>query len=130
MANFQSESKHSGDEFEALVYFDLIARGFTMIQQDVHMIGTGCEVDFIADALEYIECKGGKEGHRKRPGAKRTDNVKKSIANATLIKARYPKIYYVSYFSARPKPNSYSDEMLQTALEYGIIDEVRYLTST
>lgn len=128
MVNFQSESKHSGDEFEDQVYLDLLNRGFTMIQANVHMVGTGCEVDFIADAKEYIECKGGKEGFKKRPGAKRTDNVKKSIANATLIKKRYPDIFYVSYFSAKPKEGSYSEEMLQTALEFGIIDEVRYLT--
>lgn len=125
--NFQAESSTSGDEFESLVYNDLIVRGFTMIQQDVHMIGSGCEVDFIADATEFVECKGGKKGFGKRPGAKRTDNVKKAIANAALIKVHYPEIYYVTYFSSRPKPGSYSEEMITTALDSGIIDEVRYI---
>lgn len=125
--NFQAESSTSGDEFESLVYNDLIVRGFTMIQQDVHMIGSGCEVDFIADANEFVECKGGKKGFGKRPGAKRTDNVKKAIANAALIKVHYPAIYYVTYFSSRPKPGSYSEEMITTALDSGIIDEVRYI---
>lgn len=125
--NFQAESSTSGDEFESLVYNDLVVRGFTMIQQDVHMIGSGCEVDFIADATEFVECKGGKKGFGKRPGAKRTDNVKKAIANAALIKVHYPEIYYVTYFSSRPKPGSYSEEMITTALDSGIIDEVRYI---
>lgn len=126
-SSFQAESSHSGYEFEDLVYEDLLSRGFTEIQQNVHMVGTGCEVDFIADSLEFVECKGGKKGFGKRPGAKRTDNVKKAIANAALIKVRYPNIYYVVYFSSQPKPNSYSEEMINTALDSGMINEVRYI---
>ena len=126
-SSFQAESKHSGDEFEDLVLQDLFRRGFTEIQPNVHMIGTGCEIDFIADSAEFVECKGGKTGGKKRPGAKRTDNVKKAIANACLIKTMYNNIYYVVYFSSEPVPKSYSEEMLHTALKFGIIDEVRYL---
>ena len=126
-SNFQAESSHSGYEFEDLVYEDLLSRGFTEIQQDVHMLGTGCEVDFIANSIEFVECKGGKRGNGKRPGAKRTDNVKKAIANAALIKVKYPNIYYVAYFSSHPKPGSYSEEMISTALDSGIVDEVRYI---
>ena len=48
-SSFQAESKHSGDEFEDLVLQDLFRRGFTEIQPNVHMIGTGCEIDFISD---------------------------------------------------------------------------------
>ena len=125
--NFQAESKKSGDEFEEKVYSDLVARGFNIIQSSVHIPGTGCEVDFIADGLEYVEAKGGNEGEKKRPGAKRTDNVKKAIANAALIKTVLPDIYYVVYFSAEPNKDSYSDEMINTALNNNIINEVRYL---
>lgn len=125
--NFQAESSSSGYEFEDLVYDDLIRRGFTEIQPSVHMIGSGCEVDFIADSLEFVECKGGKKGLGKRPGAKRTDNVKKAIANAALIKVHFPHIYYVVYFSSRPKPGSYSEEMINTALDSGMVNEVRYI---
>jgi hypothetical protein len=32
----------------------------------------------------------------------------------------------VIYFSSKPKPKSYSDEMIQTALKHGIVNEVRY----
>lgn len=129
--NFQSESKRSGDKFEDLVLQDLYARGFTTVEKNIHMPNTGCEVDFIAhgDRFEYVECKGGLDGEKKRPGAKRTDNVKKAIANGSLIKKIYDTVYYVVYFSDTPDPGSYSDQMINLALKYKIIDEVRYLNN-
>lgn len=129
--NFQSESKKTGDDYERVVWADLVNRGFLTIEENIYMPETGCEVDFIAwtsdGPKEWVEAKGGQKGFKKRPGAKRTDNVKKAIANASLIKAVYPKIYYVVYFSAKPKPGSYSDQMINTSLKYGIVDEVRYV---
>jgi Holliday junction resolvase-like predicted endonuclease len=128
--NFQADSKRTGDEYEKVVLADLINRGFTKIEENVHIVGTGCEVDFVAQkedsVVEYVEAKGGQKGPGKRPGAKRTDNVKKAIANAALIKSEHPDYYYVIYFSSKPKPKSYSDEMIQTALKHGIVNEVRY----
>ena len=98
--------------------------------KNFYVEGTGCEVDFVVGKdnvpLEYVEAKGGQKGFKKRPGAKRTDNVKKAIANAALIKSKHPQIYYVIYFSSMPKSGSYSDEMINTALENKIVDEVRY----
>lgn len=130
MTNFQAESKKTGDDYERIVWADLVNRGFLSIDENVHIEGTGCEVDFVAEgpdgSIELIEAKGGQKGPGKRPGAKRTDNVKKAIANAALIKAVHPDAYYVIYFSARPKPGSYSDEMINTALKYNIVNEVRY----
>jgi hypothetical protein len=130
--NFQSESKKSGDDFEALVLKDLQERGFIDIEKNVYMPSTGCEVDFLAKGqrFEYVECKGGKEGDKKRPGAKRTDNVKKAIANGSIMKKVYESMYYVVYFSDTPEPGSYSDEMINIALKYKIIDEVRYLKAS
>lgn len=127
--NFQSESKRSGDEFENLVLQDLKNRGFENISKNIYMPKTGCEVDFLAygERNEYVESKGGKDEGKKRPGAQRTDNVKKAIANGALIKAKYPDIYYVVYFSAKPITGSYSHEMIEVALCNKIIDEVRYL---
>jgi hypothetical protein len=126
--NFQSESKKTGDEFEDIVYKDLISRGFTNIEKNYVFENIGCEVDFRAhgDIFEYVECKGGKDGENKRPGAKRTDNVKKAIANGALIKLSNT-LRYVVYFSARPEPGSYSEKMINTALKNKIIDEVRYI---
>ena len=126
--NFQSESKKSGDEFESIVYADLLNRGFTNIEKNYVFENIGCEVDFRAhgDIFEYVECKGGKDGDNKRPGAKRTDNVKKAIANGALIKLSHT-LKYVVYFSSRPEPGSYSDKMINAALTNNIIDEVRYI---
>jgi hypothetical protein len=127
--NFQSDSKKSGDEFEDFVFKDLQTRGFSKIDKNIYMPGTGCEVDFIAygERDEYVESKGGRDDGKKRPGAQRTDNVKKAIANGALIKAKYPDIYYVVYFSAKPITGSYSHEMIEVALCNKIINEVRYL---
>ena len=129
--NFQSESKRSGDEFEDLVLQDLKERGFTNIKKDVYMPGTGCEVDFVASGPDtktiHVEAKGGRKDDKKRPGAQRTDNVKKAVANGALIKTTYPDIRYVVYFSAKPITNSYSDQMISTAICHKIIDEVRYI---
>jgi hypothetical protein len=129
--NFQSESKKSGDEFESIVYADLVSRGFVEIDKNYVFNSIGCEVDFRAhgDMFEYVECKGGKDGENKRPGAKRTDNVKKAIANGALIKLSNT-LKYVVYFSAKPDPGSYSDKMINAALKNKIIDEVRYIEST
>lgn len=132
MINFQSISKISGDAYQETVKLDLWSRGYIQIDADVEIEGTGCEVDFLAhgpDGSELlVECKGGYNGPKKRPGAKRTDNVKKSIANAALIKAELPDCHYVVYFSARPKDGSYSAKMIDTALKHKIVDEVRYVS--
>jgi Holliday junction resolvase-like predicted endonuclease len=127
--DFQSESKRSGDEFEDRVYQDLVDRGFSTIDRNYVFSNIGCEVDFRAHSdtrFEYVEAKGGNPGEGKRPGAQRTDNVKKAIANGALIKTSNT-LYYVVYFSARPEQGSYSENMINTALKYKIIDEVRYL---
>jgi hypothetical protein len=129
MENFQSQSKKSGDAFEELVYADLVGRGFGPIDRNYCFTDAGCEVDFRAHSdlrFEYVEAKGGLSGEGKRPGAQRTDNVKKAIANGSLIKI-YNSLYYVVYFSAKPDPGSYSDKMINLALKHKIIDEVRYL---
>ena len=130
MINFQSESKKTGDEFEFLVEKDLISRDAIIVGKDYYVKELGIELDYIADLpdrTEYVEAKGGRTGGKKRPGAQRTDNVKKAVCNGALLKHLYRSAYYVIYFSAPPKPNSYSDNMIKTALEAGYVDEVRYL---
>jgi hypothetical protein len=130
MINFQSESKRSGDEFESKVLTDLSRFGCTDITKNVLVAETGCEVDFAYDqrgTQVYVEAKGGLQGEKKRPGAKRTDNVKKAIANAALIKSLNPDTQYIVYFSDLPKYGSSSHKMLKTAVRAGFIDSVRYL---
>lgn len=131
MINFQSESKKSGDEFEDLVFSDLERMGFRNIKKHVVLTDIGVEADFAhknySGSPVYVEAKGGNSGGTKRPGAQRTDNVKKAIANGSLIKAFYPESQFVVYFSELPKKNSSSDKMLKRAVEAGYIDAVRYI---
>tara|TARA_B100002019_G_C20952479_1_gene442257 strand:- start:75 stop:485 length:411 start_codon:yes stop_codon:yes gene_type:complete len=129
--NFQSESTASGDEFERIVNEDLISKGYTILETNVKIPEIGINVDYIAEkdgVKEYGEDKGGKSGGKKRPGAQRTDNVKKAICNGALLKTKYPDAKYVIYFSAKPKAGNSSDEMINTAIASGYVDEVRYLS--
>jgi hypothetical protein len=131
MKNFQAESKKSGDEFEVIVGKDLISAGYIINYTNAKVPAIGVNVDYIAEkngVIEYGEAKGGKEGGKKRPGAQRTDNVKKAICNGALLKAKDKNLRYVVYFSAKPKEGSSSDEMIKTAISAGFIDEVRYLS--
>ena len=129
--NFQSESTASGDEFEKIVIDDLVSKGYTILETNAKIPDIGINVDYIAErngVKEYGEDKGGKSGGKKRPGAQRTDNVKKAICNGALLKSKYPDSKYVIYFSAKPKEGNSSDEMIKTAMEAGFVDEVRYLS--
>jgi Holliday junction resolvase-like predicted endonuclease len=129
-SNFQSESSISGSEFENLVEQNLISNGYTIISTNTKINDIGVNVDYIAEKdgiLEYGEAKGGKSGGKKRPGAQRTDNVKKAICNGALLKSKHPDAKYVIYFSAKPKKGNSSDEMIKTAISAGFVDEVRYL---
>lgn len=128
--NFQSESTKTGSEFEIIVRNDLTSKGYTILSCNTEISDIGINVDYVAkkeNILEHGEAKGGKKGKKKRPGAKRTDNVKKAICNGALLKFKNPSSRYVVYFSDQPKKNSYSDLMIKTALLAKFIDEVRYL---
>ena len=125
-SNFQSESKKSGVDFEDKVFEELTNLGFIDIQKNVFVPGAGVEIDFLADG-KYIEAKGGYNGDKKRPGARRTDSVKKAIANGALLKAVNPEAHYTVYFSSKPKEGGSSDQMNNTALQAKFIDEVIYL---
>ena len=128
--NFQSESSIVGRDFEKLVEGDLFNKDYKIISTNTKISDIGINVDYIAESSglkEYGEAKGGKYGGKKRPGAQRTDNVKKAICNGALLKSKYPQSKYVIYFSAPPKSGSSSEQMLTTAIEAGFVDEVRYL---
>jgi hypothetical protein len=130
MTNFQAESKKSGDQFETIVEENLKELGYDITGTNVKLNDIGVNVDYIAvkdGIIEYGEAKGGNPGGKKRPGAQRTDNVKKAICNGALLKHSNPDARYVIYFSARPKEGNSSDEMIKTALSAGYVDEVRYI---
>lgn len=133
MVNFQAESTLVGNEFEDLVEAKLNQVG-SVIFKDYTVPDTGVEVDFVTVEpfhgdlqMTMVEAKGGKSGGKKRPGAERTDNVKKAVANGAILKFVHPEVRYVVYFSAPPKNGSYADYMLQIAQDAGYIDEIRYL---
>jgi len=128
--NFQAESKISGDHFEDIVLEDLKRSGYKDIKKHIILKDLGIEVDFSYETSHckvYVEAKGGERGDKKRPGAKRTDNVKKAIANGALIKAVYPKIQYIVYFSDLPKFGSSSHKMIKNAVKAGFVDSFKYL---
>lgn len=131
MKNFQSESKRAGDKFEDLVQEDLKSLKFKDIKRHIILEDIGVEADFAytnyANVQVYVEAKGGESGLNKRPGARRTDNVKKAIANGSLIKAFYPDSQFIIYFSALPKYGSSSYKMIKKAIEAGYVDSVKYI---
>ena len=88
-----SQSKPSGDEFESMVLLDLNTRGYALNNTNFKLKKLGIEVDVVAtkdDSIEFIEAKGGRPGKGKRPGALRTDNVKKAVCNLSLIHISEP----------------------------------------
>jgi predicted AAA+ superfamily ATPase len=128
--NFQAESKKSGNDFEDMVLEDLKRSGHTNIKKHIILKDLGVEVDFTYKTTYdtvYIEAKGGERGEKKRPGAKRTDSVKKAIANGALIKAEYPDVRYIVYFSDLPKHGSSSHKMIKKAIAAGYVDAFKYL---
>jgi hypothetical protein len=128
--SFQAESKKSGDEFEEMVLQDLERFGHKDIERNIFLEDLGIEVDFAYQTrmgYTYVEAKGGQLGINKRPGAKRTDNVKKAIANGALIKSAYPDITYEVYFSDLPKYGSSSYKMINSAIKAGYVDSFKYL---
>lgn len=131
--NFQAESKRSGDKFEDLVLDDLKRFGAKNIKRHVVLKDIGVEADFaFKDNLGrqfYVEAKGGEAGGKKRPGAKRTDNVKKAVCNGALIKAEMPDAQFIIYFSDLPVHGKSSHKMIKNAIKAGYVDAVRYLIS-
>ena len=131
-SNFQAESSKSGNEFEIAVAQELSAL-YDLDDDEIDKItlpDLGIELDYFIltdDGAEAGEAKGGRPGPKKRPGAERTDNVKKAIANGAILQHVIPDLKYVVYFSAPPKAGSSSDRMLDHALDAGFINEVRYL---
>jgi len=131
MSSFQSESTKSGNSFEDLVLSDLSKYGAKDITKNFVLDDVGVEADFyFLDSVGrkfYVEAKGGEAGPNKRPGAKRTDNVKKAVANGALIKAAHPESQFLIYFSELPKFGSSSHKMIKNAVMAGYVDGVRYL---
>lgn len=147
--DFNRNNSNLGAAYEKVVEKDLIERGYTNIIPDLWPTIPGehptkilfngqriCSVDFTATntegITEYIEVKGGITGrvnsqNKENSGAMRIDSVKKALWNGRVIKSIIPNSIYIIYFSQPPKPGSPADLNIQVALEFGDLDEVRYL---
>lgn len=141
MENQKATCTEIGLEYENVaIAYEIANNGSTIVARDLPIGDCGIEMDFVADVplisgngqyiktlRKYAQVKGGKPGKRKKPGAQRTDNVKKAIADGILLKINNPDNWYTVYFSERPKSKSASEKMIKSAMESGIIDEVVYV---
>ena len=129
--NFQARSSKDGFLYEDVVFNHLLTIT-DQIESKVRLPEIGIEADFAyqLDGVQYyVEAKGGRSapGRAARPGAQRTDNVKKALVNGFLIQHAYPDARFVVYFSARPKKDLSSSKMIDAALASASLYEVRYL---
>jgi|TARA_R110001592_G_scaffold361613_2_gene672748 Holliday junction resolvase-like predicted endonuclease len=124
MINFNSPNSKVGDNFEKDILNYLKENNYINLQSNITMKDLGIEIDVYAeknDTIIYGECKGGKDG------AMRTDNVKKALASAPLIKKKYPNAKFICFFSKQPNKNSSSYNMLKHYMDFGLVDDVIYV---
>jgi Holliday junction resolvase-like predicted endonuclease len=105
MPNFQGMGPKQGEAFEKSSVVALEAHGFTVLGRKVKMTDIGIEIDIVAENKHGVtmrfECKGSLQGDR--PGAKRTDTLKKAICDAYLftLSAEYeccsPLMFFMSH---------------------------------
>lgn len=127
MMNCQSEARLSGLEYEKTVSNHLTKNGYRIWGENYLLRDSYVRVDFVAikdDNFVYVEAKGGRSN---RSGAKRTNNVKNAISDASMIKFHEPKSKYVVYFSEKAKSGSTSDMLIRNAINAKLFDEVRYV---
>lgn len=141
MKNFNSDCTQDGVDFEkAVISYEKDRNGATILGRNVNFPEIGIQVDLVVEIplhnksgdlvttkTKYCQAKGGKPNKSRKPGARRTDSVKKAIADGFLLKSASPHCWYTVYFSERPKPGSSSDAMLTMAQSMGVIDEVCYV---
>ena len=115
--NFQRQSTQIG-----LSYENLVAKNNPHFNGKKKFKEVGVDADFHymeEDTLFVVECKAYNQ--------KRTDCIKKAIANAFCIKQENPKCKFILYLGSEPTPNLSGAKMLKAALDGGIIDGVEVL---
>lgn len=87
MINFQSEASKQGGQFAEICFSALRYAGFELIEKEYEIPEVGIRVDAHTSNKHGIsmfwEFKGSLQGER--PGARRTDTLKKAIANGYLF---------------------------------------------
>ena len=122
MTDFQRRASEVGALFHKQCVVFLKTEGFTIISENIRIKEIGVEVDILftdGNTEYYGECKGSVGGNR--PGLRRTDTVKKAIANAYLLQHADTKRPFVLMTSHLPKPESAGDRSLGVAVDDGII---------
>jgi hypothetical protein len=123
-ASFQSSSSAQGRAFAQQCDALLAGLGFSLAGA-TKVAGIGVEVDQVATGssgqLVWFEYKGSIQGSR--PGLRRTDTLKKAVANGALLAAIPDHPQYIVLTSHLPTAGA-GLEMLQTALEMGYFADV------
>jgi hypothetical protein len=121
---FQAAASWQGRQFAEQCDLVLQEHGFTLSTPLV-FADLGVEVDRVATSRKgttvWFEYKGSIRGQR--PGLRRTDTLKKAIANGALLRARQTSTPYVVLTSHLPEAGS-GLAMLETAKRLGYFADV------
>ena len=121
MSSFQSSSGEQGRRFAEQCDAFLRDRGWSMLGA-LRLAAVGVEIDAVARSpagvTVWFEYKGSVQGHR--PGLRRTDTLKKAIANGALLRGLDAPEPYVVVTSHLPEAGS-GAAMLATSLRLGYL---------
>ncbi len=122
--SFQASAGIQGRQFAEQCDTLLAHLGYELLGRRV-LADVGVEIDQEAvspsGATVWFEYKGSIQGHR--PGLRRTDTLKKAIANGALLRAVPDAAPYVVITSHLPEAGS-GAAMLRNALELGYLADV------
>lgn len=129
IAAFQASSRFQGLTYERLVAERLARDGWTIGARNWHEPQTGTEIDIVArdpdGNLWWIECKGSTGSGNGANGCRRSDTLKKAIADAWhLSTIDYRGADYMLITTDPPICGGHPDRMLQAALDHGIVTSV------
>ena len=124
MTGFQGAASKQGRHFAEQCDSLLIRKGF-VLHDKVQLDGIGVEIDREAVSASgrvvWFEYKGSVAGHR--PGLKRTDTLKKAIANGALLKRLQDHPPYLILTSHLPETGA-GFAMLDAARALDYFDDV------
>lgn len=125
--DFQSLSSKQGAAFEQQCRLVINSQGLLVSDSPFTVPELGIEIDGEITAPSgnryWAEFKGSWQGSK--PGLRRTDTVKKALANVLLVYVApgdYPRMVVLT--SHLPKPSSRGAAMLRVALESGALLDV------
>lgn len=123
-SGFQATAGEQGRRFAEQCNAFLAGLGWS-VGPPLRLVEVGVEIDAVATSpagvAVWFEYKGSIQGTR--PGLRRTDTLKKAIANGALLRGLASARPYVVITSHLPTAGS-GDAMLRTALELGYLDDV------